>query len=475
MTFHFLIQEDDMIQLLRREPGFYKHLVLLALPMVLQNLITTSLGFVDTFMVGLLGNNELSAVTAANTPIFLIQVIVFGLMSGLSVLASQYWGKGDTEAINRCMGVVLYFGLAVSGLMALILFLRPAFVMGVVTDNALLIRIGAPYLRIVGVSYVFNAVSSVYVSMQRSTENPHLGMMVFGFSMLLNTFLNYCLIFGHFGLPALGVTGAAVATLLSRVAEFLIVAVYALRSTRVPLLPRALLHPGRAVCRSVLHYSGPVMINETFWGLGTSVMTAIFGHMAISADMLAAHAIIGNIDKFSTVACFGLAGATSVVVGKRIGEGADREEVYSLGSCLLLLSFLLGLVIALSLAILLPTFFLPVLFPLFKLTPQATYIASCMCLAYLLLTPTRSFDITNITGLLRAGGDTRMAAVLDLVPLWCLAIPLTALGALVLDAPILLVCITTHCESLLKTPLGVLRLRSRKWINQVTLSHGEVA
>lgn len=128
---------------LRREPGFYKRLFLLALPLILQNLITTSLGFVDTFMVGLLGQSELSAVTAANSPIFLIQVIVFGFISGLTVLTSQYWGKGDVEAINRCMGVALYIGVAVAAIMALVLFCFPTFVMGLVTNNTLLIEMGA--------------------------------------------------------------------------------------------------------------------------------------------------------------------------------------------------------------------------------------------------------------------------------------------------------------------------------------------
>jgi len=458
-----------MFKLFHQGPGFYKRLFLLALPLILQNLITTSLGFVDTFMVGLLGNNELSAVTAANTPIFLIQVIVFGLMSGLTVLVSQYWGHQDVESINRCMGVALYAGVTVAAAMALLLFFFPTTVMGLVTNNELLIELGAPYLRIVGCSYVFNAASSVYVSMQRSTENPGFGMLVFGASMLLNTFLNYCLIFGKFGAPALGITGAALATFLSRVAEFCIVAVYALVNRRVPLLPKALLRPGRAIVKSAVKYSGPVMVNESLWGLGTSAMTAIMGHMAISADMLAAYAIMGNIDKFSTVTCFGLAGATAVVVGKRIGEGASKEEVYSLGCCLLGLSALVGVIIAGCLAVLLPTVFIPYLYPLFSLTERATTIAVTMCTLYLLMMPMKSFDITNITGLLRAGGDARMAAVIDLGPLWVVAVPLTALTGLVLDAPVWMVCLCIQAENLCKMPIGVLRLRSRKWINDVTV------
>lgn len=461
-----------MFHVLKREPGFYRRLWLLALPLILQNLITTSLGFVDTFMVGLLGNNELSAVTAANTPIFLIQVIVFGLMSGLTVLVSQYWGRGDAAAINRCMGVALYAGVSVAGVMAAVLFCFPETVMGIVTNNALLIETGAPYLRIVGLSYVFNAASSVYVGMQRSTENPRFGMMVFAASMLLNTFLNYCLIFGKFGAPALGITGAALATLASRMAEFLIVAVYALTNRRVPLMPAALLRPGRAIAASAARYSGPVILNETLWGLGTSAMTAIMGHMTISADMLAAYAIMGNIDKFSTVACFGMAGATAVVVGKRIGEGASKEEVYGLGCCLLTLSTLVGVVIALCLAVLLPTVFIPSLYPLFSLTERATSIAVTMCVLYLMVMPMKAFDITNITGLLRAGGDARMAAVIDLCPLWLAAVPLTALAGLELDAPIPIVCLCIQAENFCKMPIGVFRLRSRKWINDVTIRGG---
>ena len=232
-----------MLRFLRREPGFYRNTWMLALPIILQNLVTTSLGFVDTFMVGLLGQAELSAVTAANTPIFLVQIIIFGLLSGLSVLVSQYWGKHDTEAINRCMGIALYTGVSLAALIALALFLAPRQVMALVTDNALLIRLGAPYLRIVGISYIFNTVSSVYIGMQRSTENPLMGMTVFACSMLLNTLLNYILIFGKFGAPALGITGAALATLLAigvaaAVYGALILALRAISRDDLALMPK---------------------------------------------------------------------------------------------------------------------------------------------------------------------------------------------------------------------------------------------
>ena len=253
-----------------------------------------------------------------------------------------------------------------------------------------------------------------------------MGMVVFGISMLTNTCLNYILIFGKFGAPAMGITGAAIATLISRVVEVVIVALYAPRYRRVPLNFRLLLRPGWDMVRSFLKYATPVLVNEVLWGLGVSVMTAIMGHMAISTDMLAAYAIMGNIDKFSTVACFGVAGAAAVIVGKRIGERADREEVYSLGCCLLAVSFGVGLVVSLCLAVLLPTVFIPYLYPLFHLEGLALEIAVIMCVVYLFMLPMKAFDITNITGVLRAGGDVRMATIIDLCPLWLVAVPLAA-------------------------------------------------
>lgn len=453
---------------LRRERGFYRRLFLMALPLILQNLITTSLGFVDTFMVGLLGNNELSAVTAANSPIFLIQVIIFGLMSGLTILVSQFWGKGDLPSINRVMGVAAYAGVTIAALAAALLFFFPRQVLFLVTDNRLLIELGAPYLRIVGISYIFNAISSVYVSMQRSAENPLFGMLVFAASMLLNTVLNYCLIFGKLGAPALGITGAAAATLTSRVVEFLIVAVYALRSRRVPLMPGLILRPGRAILHAFAKYASPVLLNETLWGLGTTMMTVILGHMAASADMLSAYAIMGNIDKFTTVSCFGLAGAAAVILGKRIGEGGSKDDVYDLSWCLLLVSLLLGVALAAVMAVVLPTVFIPYLYPLFSLTETATEAAVDLCIVYLIFLPLKSFDITNITGVLRAGGDVKMATAIDLCPLWLTAVPLTALTGLVLDAPVIFVCLGIYAENICKMPWGVHRLRSRKWINDVT-------
>ena len=453
---------------LHRGAGFYRRVFQLALPVVLQNLITTSLGFMDTFMVGLLGDAEMSAVTVANTPVFIMQLILFGLQSGSSVLISQYWGKGDRESINRVLGIGLYAALCVSSVFSLVLFFRPAFVLGLVTDNPALIALATPYIRIVGFSYVFNALASIYVGMQRSIENPRFGMTLFAVSTAVNTLGNYLLIFGKLGLPALGVTGAAVATLSARVLEFAVAAVYALRCRALPLQRAPLLRPGFAMLRSFIRYSTPVVCNETLWGLGYSMFTVVLGHMAISTEILSAYTVAGNIDRLITAAIFGVAAATTVIVGKEIGMG-NRDEILDVGRALCFAAFAVGCCVGVLEQAAFWLLVRPYLLPLFHLTADASSICTMLICCYSAAAPINSLLITLVTGVLRGGGDVHAALLIDLVPLWCVNIPLLALCALVWHAPLLTVCFLIAMESLFKIPFGMARLRSGKWIHDVTV------
>ena len=457
-----------MFTSLRQQPlYFYRRLWTLAAPIVLQNLITTSLGFVDTFMVGMLGNEPMSAVTLANVPIFILQLFIFGLQSGSSVLISQYWGRSDLKNINRVMGVGLLVAGGLSVLVAAVLFFFPLPVMALVTNNPALQAQGAPYLQIVGLSYIFNSMTSIYVGAHRSIGHPTVGAAVFAVSMLLNTGLNYILIFGKFGAPALGVTGAAIATLTSRVVEFLVALVYALRCRQLPLDFAALLRPGRDTFRDFVHYSTPVICNETLWGMGNSMFSVIMGHMVNSTDMVAAYTIIGYIDNLATVFIFGLSGATAVLIGNATGAGQDRERIYATSKALLTIAALVGLVVGLLLLGLLPVFFRPVVFPLFQLTASGSRIAGVMLVFTAAFLPLRALNSTNVVGVLRGGGDVGAAMLIDTLPLWLVAVPVTAVFALALGLDVVWICLGYKLDYLLKCPVGLLRLRSRKWIRPI--------
>ena len=457
-----------MFSYLQQPKGFYKRLFLLALPIIVQNLITTSLGFLDTFMVGLLGSEQMSAVTVANVPVFIIQLIVFGLQSGLSVLISQYWGRGDRESINRVMGIGFCIAGGISALFALVMALFPAGVLLLVTDNLRLVEIGTPYIRIVGFSYILNSLSSIYLGMQRSIENPRFGMLVFGASMLCNTLGNYVLIFGKFGAPALGVTGAAAATLLSRVVEFALAFGYALRCRTVPLQWSALLRPGRAMLRRFVHYSAPVLANETLWGLGYSLITVIMGHMASSGDLIAAYTVAGNVDKLATAGIYGIANAAAVIVGKEIGTGSSRESVVRIGKavCFTAALFALGLGGAELLTFF--TLLRPYVLPLFSLPASAAAMCVVMVLCYAGVMPLHGFSSTMVVGVLRGGGDVRASLLIDNFPLWCVELPLMCLLGLVLKAPDATFCLCVAIEHVVKAPIGIWRVHSGKWVHDVT-------
>ncbi len=458
-----------MLKLFRREPGFYGRLLALALPILFQNLITNSLGLVDTFMVGTMGEGPLAGVTLANIPVFVVQLMMFGIQSGSSVLISQYRGKGDMGAINRVMGIGMYAAGAIGLTFALIMGFLPTQFMGLFGTDAAVVATAARYARIVGWSYFFDSFVQVYIGVHRAMGNPSRGLVILGASMACNTFLNWVLIFGNLGAPRLGVEGAALATLLARVLSCSIAVGWAVLDKQFKLSPALLFRPGGEMTRRFIRFSTPVMCNETFWGLGTSLFPTIMGHMEGSQEILAAYAIAGNITNLCTVGVFAISGTAAILIGQEIGSGrADR--VYSLGALLNALAFLFGLGAGLLFLGLLHWFVIPVLYPLFGLSSAAGDICTMMLTVVFTMMPLRSFECTNIVGVLRGGGDVRMATLIDLTPLWVVALPLAVLSGLVFKAGIFWVYLSMMSENLVKGILGIRRFLSGKWINDVTVS-----
>ena len=457
-----------MFKLFQREKGFYRRLLALALPILFQNLITNSLGLVDTFMVGTMGQGPLAGVTLANIPVFVVQLMMFGIQSGSSVLISQYRGKGDMKAINRVMGIGMYAAGFIGLVFALIMGFLPKQFMSLFGSDAQVIATAARYARIVGWSYFFDSFVQVYNGVHRAMGNPKRGLYILGVSMACNTFLNWVLIFGNLGAPRLGVEGAALATLLARVLSCSIAVGWAVLDRSFRLDPALLFRPGGEMIRRFVRFATPVMCNETFWGLGTSLFPTIMGHMDGSEEILAAYAIAGNVTNLCTVGMFAIAGTAAILVGQEIGSG-NADKVYSLGALLNALAFLFGLASGAVFLGLLHLFVVPVLYPLFKLTPSAADICTMMLTMMFLVMPLRSMECTNIVGVLRGGGDVRVATLIDLSPMWVVAIPIAALSGLVFKLGIFWVYLGIVSENLVKAVLGLWRFRTGKWIRDVTV------
>lgn len=437
------------------------------LPMILQNLVTNCMALADSFMVGALGETELAAVTMANSVFYVLSLIIFGIQSGTGVLVAQYYGKGRLDAINRIMGMGYYVSLGLTALIALLAFFFPMQLMQLVTNNPDLWEPGAEYARIVGFSYVCMAFSGVYIAVQRSMENPGLGAILLTVSGALNILLNYMFIFGKWGAPAMGCAGAAVATLLSRVLEVLVVTGCFFRSKRLPVKPGLMLRPGRIIAGDFIKYSLPVVLNEGMWSLAMSLFSIIMGHMPNSTPILAAYTIAGNIDRMAAVALFAAGNATAVIIGRDIGCG-DTKEIYGKGVALNFVCFVTGII---SMGILLTiraTLLDGFIFPLMDISAEAGELAKMMLAFIAVVMPLRSLNLCNIVGVFRGGGDVRFGLICDIGPLYCVCLPAAALCGLVfglgITAVYVCICLDDFCKVFLCLP----RLRSGKWINSVT-------
>ena len=456
-----------MFAYMKQKPGFYKQVVLLALPIVLQNLITSALGMADTFMVGMLGEVPMAAVTLANIPLFALQMFIFGVQSGSSVLVSQYWGKQEMESINRVLGVALWVVLVVSALFAGVLLVCPVEFLSLFGNEPEVIALAAQYGSIVGFSYVCNAFTMMYVAAYRSMERPQLGLYILVASMATNTFLNWVLIFGKLGAPAMGVRGAATATLIARLLEVTIVILHMMKNRFFRVHLHLLLRPGLDMTRRFLKYGGLVVCNETMWGIGTSVFPTIMGHMAGSTEILAAYTIAGNVEKITMVVAFGLASTASIIIGREVGAGrADRilDVGKSLNTLAVMSGLTLGALLMLFVRLAAPAW----VYPLFKLSPGAASVASMMMTVMALSMPLKDFNTVNIVGVLRGGGDVKAATLIDISPLWGVAIPYAALCGLVLKTTVLWVYLAFPLEQAVKFFIGIHRLRSGRWVRDLT-------
>ncbi len=457
-----------MFSYMNRGGVFYRNLLALAIPIILQNLITTSMGLLDTFMVGMLGETPLAAVTLANIPIFVEQLMIFGFQSGSSVLISQFYGKKDEDSINQVLGIAMYISGVLTLLFGCVMYFFPLEFMGLFGNDAVVVALAAKYTKVVAFSIFFGGLSEVYIAAHRSMANPKLGLYVLAASVLSNTFFNWVFIFGKLGAPAMGVEGAALATLMARVLQFLIAVGHMAFNKRFRIRPAQLFRPSGAMMRRYIHYATPVLFNETFWGLGTALYPTIMGHMAGSQAILAAFGISGNIEKLATSLVFAVGATTAIIIGNEIGAGR-RDTVYEVGLALNMVAFLVGLVTGLVMIGLTFAFFRPIVYPFFHLSEQAADIAAMMSVVTFAFLSLRSFNTTNVVGVLRGGGDVRVASAIDLSSLWLVSLPLAALSGLVFKWGILAVCLCISLDNVIKFFFGMHRLRSGAWIRDVTV------
>ena len=449
-----------MINHLKSDRVFFKTMIAIGLPIAMQNLIASSLSMVDTIMIGQLGETEIASVGLANQITFLLHLFLFGISSGSAIFTAQYWGNKDLANVKKILGLGLVSAASLAAVFTLLAFFIPVQLLRIFTNDPAVLALGSDYLRIVGFSFILMAVSFTLSSVLRSIGEAKLPMYISAGALLMNTCLNYLLILGHFGFPALGVRGAAIATLISRVAEWMILfgLIYGRRHLLAASIPE-LLSFNRHYAARFFKTTFPVVLNESLWAVGVTMYIIVYARMG--TNNVAAINIASTIERLSMVLFFGLANAAAVMIGNQIGAG-DLKKAFSYASRFAFIGPSLGVLTGLMLI-----FLSPFMLSFYQISDSVFQSARGILLIYGLIMPVRVFNIVNIVGILRSGGDTRFTLMLDTVGVWVIAVPLAFLGGLYLGLPIEKVVLLIVIEEFFKAALGFWRFRSKKWINRL--------
>jgi putative MATE family efflux protein len=449
------------ISALFNDKQFYRNLFAIALPIMFQNFINSFVNMLDTVMIGRLGTVEIAAVGLGNQVFFLYNMALFGLCSGSSIFTDQFWGKRDIQGIRRNTGFGLILALGGAVLFTTAGLLIPDRIIAAYSQDPAVITAGAEYLRVLAPSFIPFGISMIFMHTLRSVERVKLPMAATFAALSVNAVLNYCFIFGAGPFPAMGVRGAAIATVISRIAETLILILVSYIRKYPPAGSLGeLLNFNTAYVRRFIRIVLPVLINEIIWSFGISLQNLIFART--HTDAIAAFNIVGTVNQLTWVLFIGLGNGVAVLIGKKIGEG-DEKSARDYAARITVFSPLAALG---AVCILLPVSrLLPFVF---NVNENVIASANIMFIILSFFYPFRSFNMAMVVGICRAGGDTVFCAVYDILFLWALALPLAALAGFVFHAPVWILFLCLNSEECFKVILGFWRLRSGKWLRNVT-------
>ena len=441
-----------------RKRSLRKEIVRLALPIALQQFMTALVGACDAIMLGKLSQDARSAVSLATQVTFVFNLFMFAFMAGENMFVAQYYGKGDYTGISQVFSLVTKICgcIAVVFLAGTLFF--PEQLMRILTNEETLIVLGSEYLRVIGISYVFSGIAQIFLAIMKNCGAVNMSTLINGVMVILNIALNAVFIFGLSGFPKMGIKGAALATVLATVVQFLWSVGYVL--CRIRAVKLSLRSCEKKLFGRFWQKTVPLLINNLAWGIGFSMYSVIMGHLG--TDAVAANGI-ANISKNLVVCfCLGLGNAGSIIVGNRLG--ADRlQEAKEAGETLTKTAIIAGIVSGLVLIAL-----SPFITKMVDLTPTARGYLQKMLLISSYYIAGKSVNCMTIGGIFAAGGDSKFGMLCDSVTLWCIIVPLGCICAFILKLPVMVVYFVLNLDEIIKLPVVYKHYKKYKWIKNLT-------
>ena len=450
-----------MLRLNEDDKKFYKILVSLCIPIIVQNLISTSVNVIDTVMISSLGEASVASIGVANQFFFLFNMTMSGLTGGAGLFISQFFGKNDTRNIKKITSLSVFLGVLLGLLFLIPAVFFPKLIIHFFSYDPEVIKLCTDYFSIIAFSYPLISISMVFSMGSRSIRNPKLGMICSGIALVTNVILNYCLIFGHLGFHAMGVKGAALATVIARIVEFVLLVGYVYFIKKDYLLKFNLSDfksIDKLFLNTFISKSLPILLNDSLWAVGTVLYSVAYAKAGTSA--IAASQIATSTGNFFIMTAVCVAIGASIMLGNELG--ADNTDIaINYAKKFSKIVFIIGSILGVLLI-----FTIPVLLKIFSvsdtLRPDIIKIFAIMGIFMGL----RAFNTLIVIGVLRSGGDTKYSLFLELGCMWLVSLPLTFIFA-VKGAPIYLLVLLTYSEEIVKFVFGVPRALSKKWATNI--------
>lgn len=439
----------------------YSNLGTIVTPIAIQYLMSSLVTASDAFMLGFLDQDSLSASSLAGQVAFVFSLFYGAFVFGLNVLAAQYWGKGDEKKTSAVLAITMRYSVIVGLVFTLAALLIPETIMLVFTKDPALIRLGGKYLRTVAVSYLLTSYTQTYFAMMKVCDRATLSSMIGSIAVVVNIILNAIFIFGLGPAPKMGIEGAALATLLARVLETVLVIIAVCRKQCMPLDLKVMLHTDdRELVRDYWEYTVPLLINQIGWGGGVTMYSVIMGHLG--TDATAANSIASIVRTMIASLCWGIASGVGIIIGGMLGRN-EYDKAKVAGGSFVRFSIWIG--IGSGIVILALT---PLVLHFIVLKPQAQYYLKYMMLMASYYIIGNSLNSVIISGIFPSGGDTKFGMICDAVTLWAVVVPLGMLAAFVFKLPVLAVAFILTLDEFVKIPAVYIHYKKYLWIKNIT-------